>query len=185
MKKVYGDILKVVVICAIIAFVCVELALIPSFFSANNAGKSKLNNSKATISSGEELNDMQGWGVIFDSVSGTLSKVAAAILLLFCIGAAGVIVLYVILYFISWKLFDKSENKNKVITSLVLMCIACFIQIIIIFEISQINISSFNLTLFIADISEIISVLLTLIILFLNRSKIKEVCTKNNIAGSN
>lgn len=185
MKKVYGDILKVVVICAIIAFVCVELALIPSFFSANNAGKSKLNNSKATISSGEELNDMQGWGVIFDSVSGTLSKVAAAILLLFCIGAAGVIVLYVILYFISWKLFDKSENKNKVITSLVLTCIACFIQIIIIFEISQINISSFSLTLFIADISEIVSVLLTLIILFLNRSKIKEVCTKNSIAGSN
>lgn len=176
MKKVYGDILKVVVICAIIAFVCVELALIPSFFSANNAGKSKLNNSKATISSGEELNDMQGWGVIFDSVSGTLSKVAAAILLLFCIGAAGVIVLYVILYFISWKLFDKSENKNKVITSFVLTGIACIIQIIIIFEITQINMSSFNVSFFIADISEIISVVMTLIILFLNRNKIKEEC---------
>lgn len=181
MKKLYGDILKVVAICAIITFVCVELALVPSIFSAYNAGNSRLNDAKTTMSSSETLNDMQGWGVVYNGVSGTLGKVAAAILLLFCIVSAGAIILYVTLYFISWRLFNKSEDKNKAITSLVLTGIACFIQLVIIFEITKTNMSSFNVSFLIADISEIISVILTLIIVFLNRNKIKEVCS-NKIA---
>lgn len=174
MKKLYGDILKVVAICAIITFVCVELALVPSFFSAYNVGNSRLNDAKTTISSSETLNDMQGWGVVYNSVSGTLGKVAAAILLLFCIVSAGAIILYVTLYFISWRLFNKSEDKNKAITVLVLTGIAYFIQLVIIIEITKINMSSFNVSFLIADISEIISVILTIIILFLNRNKIKK-----------
>lgn len=181
MRKLYGDILKVVAICAIITLVCVELALLPSIFSAYSAGNSRLKDAKTTMSSSETLNDMQGWGVVYNSVSGTLGKVAAAILLVFCIVSAGAIVLYMTLYFISWRLFKKSEDKNNAITALVLTGIACVIQIVIIFEITKINMSSFNVSFLIADISEIISVVLTLIILFLNRNKIKEVCS-NKIA---
>lgn len=183
MKKMYGNILKVVIVCAIITLICVELALIPSVFSAYNTGNSRLNDAKTTMSSGETLNDTQGWGVIYNGVSGTIGKVAAAILLLFCIVAVGAIALYLILYFISWRLFNKSEDKNKVITSLVLTIIAIVIQIVIICEISSFfigkSLTSIEIPFLVADLSEIISIILTLIILFLNRNTIKEACYKN------
>lgn len=166
MKKVYGNILKVVVICAIITLVCIELTFIlGELLPVSKSGSSIINDAKTTVSSGEELNDMQGWGIIFDSVGGALLAVAATIVLLFCIITALAIFAYILLYFISWRILKKHENKNSVITSLVLTGIACIIQIVIIFNITEFLTSgaSIQLAFLVADISEIISVIFTII----------------------
>lgn len=189
MKKVYGNILKVVIICTVITFFCVELRFALDIFSikknSNNNGIKQENiilNSATINTAGlgkeSEIQDLERLFSVFE--------IPRLIILNFTV--VGIIIVYALLYFISWIIFNKNENKNKVIVALVLTGIASIIQIIFIFYWQQCLIpigGSIKLSDLIADISEIISVSLTLIILFLNRSQIKETCTKNNIAGGN
>ena len=128
----------------------------------------------------EKLFDMSG--ELFYAIGEELNLQGLGIVIMFVIGfvIAVVIFIYVLLYLISWILFKKNENKSKVITALVLTGISCIIQIVLIYSLtnSAISSDSIQLPFLIADLSAIISVVFTIIILVLNRSKIKEVYTK-------
>lgn len=187
MKKVYGNILKVVIICAVITFLNVELTLFWGMVTPKNNSRNNIAKEKVTTSSIQERNEMDDIETFFDvsgelfyAIGEELNLQGLGIVIMLVIGfvIALAIFIYVLLYLISWILFKKNENKSKVITALVLTGIACIIQIVLIYPLTNYAISggSIQLPFLVADLSEIISVILTLIILFLNRNKIKEVC---------
>ena len=94
-----------------------------------------------------------------------------------CIVVAVTIFIYVFLYFVSWKNFKEKENKDKVISSLVLTSVAFVMQFVIIYYLSKytlFNDTQILLAFLVADVSEIISVILTMIILIFNRKEIKK-----------
>ncbi len=192
MIKVYSSILKISIVCAIITFLSIELTLVLGVvLPASNSGNTIIKDERITISSKENLSYTQedeailnGIGEFFSSIGEELHGLAFALLieivLIISFIIAFAIFVYVLLYFISWRLLKKEENKKKVISSFVLTGIACIIQITIIFFLTKFltSESSIQLPFLIADISEIISVIFTITILVLNKSKIKEICSK-------
>lgn len=189
MKKIYGNILKVVIICAVITFLGMEFTLFFDVVTSKNNSRNNISKEKVTTSSIQERNEMDDIEKLFDmsgelfyAIGEELNLQGLGIVIMFVIGfvIAVVIFIYVLLYLISWILFKKNENKSKVITALVLTGISCIIQIVLIYSLtnSAISSDSIQLPFLIADLSAIISVVFTIIILVLNRSKIKEVYTK-------
>lgn len=178
MKKIYGDILKIQIVCSIIAFLCIELTLVfEGLLPSNAQRKYMLGYAKDKVLSGETLNDMEGYGVIFNSIGGALHTFACIMMFILCIVVAVTIFIYVFLYFVSWKNFKEKENKDKVISSLVLTSVAFVMQFVIIYYLSKytlFNDTQILLAFLVADISEIISVIFTMIILIFNRKEIKK-----------
>lgn len=158
---------------------------------AGNSRNTMIKDKKTIIVSEENQNNIQddkdilnGMSEFFYTIGKDLHSLAFALLIEIVLITSFIIVLsigiYLLLYFFAWRLLKKDENKKKVISSFVLTGIACIIQTAIIVFLTKILISgsSIQLSILITDLSEIISVIATITILGLNKSKIKEICSK-------
>lgn len=174
MKKMYGQLFVIVLVCAIISTILVQIDFSKSISDARQRSQESFQEAR-DLTSKDEVNDMEGYGAIFDWFQGGFNKIAEIIMITISILSIIIVITYITLYLIAWSLFSKSESSKKCTASIMLVSVAVGIKAFYVFAAFQML---SNVFIIIATMSEIISIVFTVIMYIINKDKIKEIYNK-------
>lgn len=195
MGELYKKLFKVILICGIITLISGEIFLMYIIGFTGVTSREAFNEAQELTESGREVNDMTGYGALIDYIGSGLMKIIQILALFFSIGFLISVVVYLILYYISFRLFKNGETKDKMSGSILLISIALFMKISFVLILSKIIIINaiqditvlFKwpvILVLIPYISEIVSIIFTIIFYIKNLDKIKGIYSerieKNN-----
>ena len=184
MGELYKKLFKVILICGIITLVAGEILFFSLIIITGQTSHQAYQEAQDLTASGKEVNDTAGYGALANYIGSGFMKIIQIFLIFISVGLFISITIYLVLYYIAAKLFKNGESKDKMSGSILLTSIAGFIKLSFIVKISefilQICISDFSILfkwysilILISYISEIVSIIFTIIFYVKNLDKIK------------
>lgn len=182
MKDVYKSLFKLIIVCAIITLVFGEIFFLNLIAVTGQISNKTYQEAQDLTASGEEVNDMAGYGALFDYLGSGFTKIIQIVFIFLSIALFVFVTIYLLLYYIAGRQFKNGESKDKMTISIILVSIALLMKMYFIFKFSEIIITDFNILfnfesilILIPYISEIVSVIFTIIFYFKNSSKIERI----------
>ena len=182
MKDVYKSLFKLIIVCAIITLMFGEIFFLNLIAVTGQISNKTYQEAQDLTASGEEVNDMAGYGALFDYLGSGFTKIIQIVFIFLSIALFVFVTIYLLLYYIAGRQFKNGESKDKMTISIILVSIALLMKMYFIFKFSEIIITDFNILfnfesilILIPYISEIVSVIFTIIFYFKNSSKIERI----------
>ena len=182
MKDVYKSLFKLIIVCAIITLVFGEIFFLNLIAVTGQISNKTYQEAQDLTASGEEVNDMAGYGALFDYLGSGFTKIIQIVFIFLSIALFVFVTIYLLLYYIAGRQFKNGESKDKMTISIILVSIALLMKMYFIFKFSEIIITDFNILfnfesilILLPYISEIVSVIFTIIFYFKNSSKIERI----------
>lgn len=184
MGELYKKLFKVIFICGIITLIAGEILIINLIITTGQSSNQAYQEVQELTSPGKEINDMAGYAALANYFGSGLFKIFEIFAVFFSIGFFLAVSINLLLYYIASRLFKNGENKDKMSGSILLILIATSIKLYFIFVVSegvinlciknfQVLLSWSNILLLIPYISEIVSIIFTIIFYVKNLDKIK------------
>ena len=184
MGELYKKLFKVILICGIITLIAGEILIFSLIIITGQTSHQAYQEAQDLTASGKEVNDTAGYGALANYIGSGFMKIIQIFLIFISVGLFLSITIYLVLSYIAAKLFKNGESKDKMSGSILLTSIAGFIKLSFIVKVSelilQICISDFSILfnwysilVLISYISEIVSIIFTIIFYVKNLDKIK------------